>query len=378
MQNPKTPPPQGTGKGPILAVTFGCLGIILLGILVLIVVVGIAYFQGYSLPSILPSTTQIQTGTLSTRTLTSTLTFTPNPTFTTTQTPTSSPSPTATIIFHLPTLIPTSTKTPIPHPTKTHTPIPTKTPAITVINDTQYDFSFNTWIGLASQQAYGKGMRCSSTKGELLSFDSPSGVAAISLVLYRAPNQGKVRILVDDTPVETLDLYWTSPQYRYEWKYQFSKPLRAHQVKVIVLHEKRNSSKGYQICFDGSRIGSAFTDDANYGIRYGSWSGVLNEKAMARGYRLSSNKNASVTFTTFGRSFQWITARGPNYGQAAIYADAILVATVDLYHPAQAWQQTILVDNLGQGFHTVSIVVLGQNQPASGGSAVLFDGISIP
>jgi hypothetical protein len=221
-------------------------------------------------------------------------------------------------------------------------------------------------------------MRCSSSQGEVLSFDTARGTASMSIVLYRGPNQGKARILVDDTQVETLDLYGTSPQYRFEWKYKFAKPLNAHQVRVVVLHEKRNPSTGYQVCFDGYRIGNTFTDDTNYGIRYGAWGGVWNGNGMGGGYRISAKIDSTVTFTTHGRSFQWITARGPNYGQAAIYVDTRLMAIVDLYFPVQAWQQTILVDNLGRGVHTVSIVVMGQNQPASGGSGVVFDGIFIP
>ncbi len=248
----------------------------------------------------------------------------------------------------------------------------------TVINDTQYDFNFNTWTGVDTRLAYGKGMRCSSTKDEILSFDISATTASLSLYLYKGPDQGKAKIMIDGTPVETIDLYRASPQYRYEWTYQFSRPLKSHQVRIVVLHEKRNASTGYQVCFDGFKPGRVFTDDTNYSIRFGTWGGVWNGKALGGGYRLAMTADASVTFTTRGRSFQWITARGPNYGQAVIYVDAIQVATVDLYFPTQLWQQSILIDNLGRGVHTVSIVVLGQNQAASGGSGVVFDGIFIP
>ena len=379
MENSSTPTPQLASKGPILAVAFGCLGIILLGVLVLIVVGGIAYFQGYSPPAIFSSVTPGNTNTpLGTLTGTPSPTYTPSPTFTATQTPTTSATPTATIIFHPPTIAPTSTKTPIPKPTKTRTPIPTATPVTRVINDTQYDFNFNAWTGIDTRLALGRGMRCSSTKNEILSFGISDDTASLSLFLYKGPNQGKVKILIDGTPVETIDLYRATPQYRYKWTHQFSKPLKTHRVRIVVLHEKRIASTGYQVCFDGFMPGSVFTDDTNYSIRFGTWSGIWNGKALGGGYRLADTADASVTFTTRGRSFQWITARGPNYGRAVIYVDGIRVATVDLYSPTQLWQESILIDNLGRGVHTVSIVVLGQNQAASGGSGVVFDGISIP
>lgn len=379
MENSTTQAPQETSKGPALAILFGCLGIILLGILILIMIGGIVYFKGYSPPSIFASATPPQTNTpITTLTYTPTPTYTVSPTFTAIQTSTSSPIPTATFIFHPPTMGPTSTKTPTPKPTKTRQPTPTKTPVITVINDTQYDFGFNTWTGIDTKLAYGKGMRCSSTEDEILSFETPSNAASLGLMFYKGPNQGQAMILVDNIQIEILDLYSKLPLYRYEWKYQFAKPYQAHKVRVRILHEKRITSTGYKICFDGFRIGTEFTDDTNYSIRYGAWGGLWNGNALGGGYRLATTANSSVTFITRGRSFQWITARGPNYGQAVIYVDAKAVLTVDLYFPTQLWQQSILVNNLGPGVHTISIVLLGQNQPASGGSGVVFDGILIP
>ena len=292
MQTLKDPSPKPTSMGPILAAAFGCLGLFLLGVLVLIVIGGIAYFQGNSLPPVFSSATPYQTNTpIATLVLTATPTFTASPTFAATQTPPISPTPTATIIFHPPTLAPTRTRTPVPKPTRTRTPTSTSTPVTTIINDTQYNFKFNTWGGITSKQAIGKGIRCSSTKNELLSFDTVKGVNFLSLFFYRGPNQGKARILVDGVPVETLDLFRVSPQYRYEWKYIIPKPSEAHKVKILILREKQYASVGYQVCFDGYRFDTAIADDINYGIRFGTWAGVLNGKALGGGYRFSQIKD---------------------------------------------------------------------------------------
>lgn len=379
MQNFENSAPQRTGKGSLVAALIGLLGTGLLGLLCLVVVGGLAYLNGYSLPPIFASSTPAPTNTpLSTLTSVPTQTFTPSPTFTATLTPTASPTPTATIIFRTPTPVPTRTKTPVPTPTKTRTPAPTPTPVTTIRNDTQYGFTFNSWIGLANNQALGKGMRCSAKKNELLVFNVSGNSFLLSLYFYKGPNQGKARIIVDGTAVKTLDLYRASPQYRFEWSYQFPPPEQAHTVKVVILREKRNASTGYQVCFDGYRFDNTFVDDTNYGIRYDAWSGAWNGKTLGGGYRLSARADATLTFTMRGKSFRWITARGPNYGQADIYVDDKFFATVDLYSPAQKWQQAILISNLGQGNHTVKIVVLGQHNSASGGNAIVFDGIFVP
>ncbi|MFZ5855213.1 MAG: hypothetical protein ACOYZ6_00130 [Chloroflexota bacterium] len=379
MQNPENSTPKSTGRGPLIAAFVGCLGTALLGLLILIVVGGLAYLNGYSLPPIFSSSTPAATDTpLATLTSVSTSTWTASPTSTTTQTPTASSTSTATIIFPTPTLIPTRTRTPVPQPTRTRTPSPTPTSSVTVMNDLQYDFLFNSWIGLDSSQTLGSGMRCSVRKNEQLMFDISDDALLLKLYFYKGPNQGRARIIIDGAAVETLDLYKAAPQYRFEWTYQFPKPKQAHTVKVLVLREKRNASTGYQVCFDGYRVNNTFVDDIQYNIRYALWNGVWNGKALGGGYRQSASADSTVTFTIRGRSFEWITARGPNYGQAEIYVDDAYYTTVDLFFPTQKWQQSISVSNLGPGNHTIKIVVLGQHHPSSGGDAVIFDGVIVP
>lgn len=200
----------------------------------------------------------------------------------------------------------------------------------------------------------------------------------LSLVFYKGPNQGKMTILMDDIPIEKVDLYSANPSYRFVWSYHIPNLEQTHIVKIRVLREKRFSSAGYQICFDGFKSDSEFTDDTNYAIRYGAWGGAWNDNAFGGGYRLARLADSSISFTTRGKSFQWITARGPNYGKAAIYVDSQLVKIVDLYLPVQAWRQYIKIDGLGRGIHSILIVVLGQNQPASTGTGIVLDGIVFP
>lgn len=221
-------------------------------------------------------------------------------------------------------------------------------------------------------------MRCSFTKNEMLVFEASKNTLALSLFFYRGPDQGRVDILIDNVTVKTLDLYNPVPEYRSEWRYKFPNPKQAHQVELVVPHEKRNASTGYQVCFDGFRLNNKFTDDTDYAIRYDSWSGLGNGRALGDSYRLSGAANSSITFVTRGNSFHWVTALGPDYGQADVYVDNQFIMTVDLYSPVQQWQEALSFTNLGRGLHTVSIIVLGQHNSASSGDGVVFDGILIP
>ena len=376
MENSK-PPRSGTNYIP--AFLIGILGTALLALLCLIVFGGLAYLRGYSVPPILTTPTRTPTLPLpSTLTVAASSTAAPTltPSATSTPTPTFTASPT--FILNTPTSLPTRTKTPIPAPTKTKTPTPTKTPSFTTIHDTHYGITYNAWIGLADNKAYGKGMRCSSRKNEVLAFEIPKNTAKVNLFFYRGPNQGKARIIIDDAEVETLDLYKNAPQYLYEWKYPSPNPKQAHQVKIVVLREKRNASSGFQVCFDGFRLNNKPMDDTYYGVRYDAWSGASNQHALGDSYRVATAANSTLTFNIQGSSFDWFTARGPNYGLADIYVDDQFAMTVDLFFPGQQWEQVIHLQNLGNGRHTIKIVVLGQRHPSSSGDGIVFDGFRIP
>jgi hypothetical protein len=374
------PPHPGINYTP--AFLIGILGTGLLGLLCIIIVGGLAYLRGYSLPTpantLAPASTvtplSTATGGASTHALTATATATSTATATFAPTFT----PTATFVYYTPTFLPTFTRTPIPAPTKTFTPSPTRTPTLNTIHDTHYGITYNAWIGLPDIHAFGKGLRCSSRKDEFLAFEVPQNTVKLSLLFYRGPNQGKARIILDGAAVETLDLFRNNDQYLFVYDVPITAPKQNHDVKIVVLHEKRNASSGYQVCFDGFRVNNNPVDDIYFGIRYDAWAGVANSHAVADAYRMASIGNSVVTFDIGGNEFDWITARGPNFGLADIYVDDQLLMTVDLYFRVMRWNQSIHLQNLGGGGHTIKIVVKGEHNPISGGDGIVFDGFRVP
>jgi hypothetical protein len=155
-------------------------------------------------------------------------------------------------------------------------------------------------------------------------------------------------------------------------------PRQNHEVKIVVLHDKRNASSGYQVCFDGFRVNNKSVDDTYFGVRYDAWAGISNGNAVSDAYRLASIANSVVTFDIGGSEFDWITARGPHFGQADIYVDDQLAMTVDLYFRVLQWDQMIHLQNLGGGGHTIKIVVKGEHNLLSGGDGIVFDGFRVP
>jgi bacillopeptidase F len=82
---------------------------------------------------------------------------------------------------------------------------------------------------------------------------------------------------------------------------------------------------------------------------------------------------AQVAFT--GTHIDWITAKGPAYGQANVFIDGVQQGgTIDLYDPTQQWQVPISFTGLSaSSTHILQIQVLNTSNPSSTGTAVPVD-----
>lgn len=316
-------------------------------------------------PSLLPSAITSFTPSL-------TPSFTPFPTFSPTATFTPSVTPTRTFT---PSHTPTPSRTPTRTPRPTFTSSPTEIPYI--LGDSNYRITYQGWEGRYNDRALGVGYRCSSQKGETATYTSQEKSNSITLITLRGPNQGKAQVIIDNEIVETLNLYLGSPQYQYQKTYE-GLSFRKHTITVKVLHQKRNDSGGYDICIDGFIDRSTVIDDNNPDIQYSVWAGKRNENSLGGYYRLSTSKNAFLTFTIKGTSFTWLTALGPNYGKAEIFVDGVYQGTTDHYNREQTWQYNFTISGLSNHEHTIKIVVIGQRNSASKGYGVVFDGYFIP
>ena len=113
-------------------------------------------------------------------------------------------------------------------------------------------------------------------------------------------------------------------------------------------------------------------------VAYGSWQGARDLAAYAGSYRSSDTAGASVVVTMSGASFTWITARGPEMGEARVVVDGVPLESVDLYAPSLEWQHQHVVSGLSDGQHVVEIQVMGTHQSASTGNTIVFDAILLP
>jgi hypothetical protein len=242
-----------------------------------------------------------------------------------------------------------------------------------------YGIAYDTWTGVRSAPAALGGGYRKATSG-IFSFKPDFAFTTVKWVTYRGPDQGKARVLVDGVVKATLDLYHATPQ----WQYQVTISGLAntqHTFSIRALNAKNALSTGKWVVVDGFMLGATSYNDNQIGgqaaYTYGSWSDRVSRGVYSGAYRISSTANASMRFSFYGVTFDWVTARGPAYGKAAIYVDGVLYQTVDLYNASQEWQYTVTISGLPYGLHNVVIKVLGTQNPASTGASVVSDGFII-
>ena len=261
-----------------------------------------------------------------------------------------------------------------------------------------YDITYDGWVGVTSPSAFngsdnlptsngftfaagifGGGYR-KATSGDF-TFKPSFAFTQVKWITYRGPDQGKAQVLVDGKVKTTVDLYSATSQWQYLVTLSGLTNAK-HTVIVRALNAKNALSKGKWVVVDGFKIGLTSYDDNlintnKVAMTYGTWLGLLNPGSHFGAYRISGKANAAMSFSFDGQEFDWTTARGPAYGQAAIYLDGSLRTTVDLYNPTQQWGYLVRVVDMPYGHHTVVIKVLGTKNPASTGTGAVSDGFVI-
>jgi hypothetical protein len=253
-----------------------------------------------------------------------------------------------------------------------------------LIFNQSYNITYDGWRGVRNLKAFGQGYR-KAVSGKF-TFSPSTTFTQANWITYRGPDQGMAQIFVDGKPKLTVDLYKSTPQWRYS--IAITGLSKAHHViQIKALKQKRPASSGTWVVVDAFQLGSGipaattFFDDIgvyNNVFSYGDWAGEIASGDSRYGaFRISTTPNATLSFAFDGTQFTWIAARGPSYGKAAIYVDNKLVKTVDFYKSMQQWQYSVLVKGLAYGHHTITIKVLNTKNSASAGHGVVCDGFLI-
>lgn len=113
-------------------------------------------------------------------------------------------------------------------------------------------------------------------------------------------------------------------------------------------------------------------------IKYeGSWDLTEFEGAFLNTVHYSINPGAVVSFRFTSREIAWISTKGPDRGQALVYIDDHIWATVDLYHQEYQCRWPVFTASLDANPHTIRIEVAQTKNEHSKGYRVDIDGLAV-
>lgn len=106
--------------------------------------------------------------------------------------------------------------------------------------------------------------------------------------------------------------------------------------------------------------------DDSAGVYGAGWATVSEAPLYGGTAHQCKVATCQATFTFTGTGVSWIGQKDSNFGQASVYLDNVLVATVSTYNATNVYQQTLYsVSNLTAGSHTLKIVPTGTHAAPS-------------
>lgn len=141
---------------------------------------------------------------------------------------------------------------------------------------------------------------------------------------------------------------------------------------LIVVKGQKGATAGTdtRVAVDAFQVGATLHPTPV--LKYG-WRTVAASGASGGHYAQADLPGSSVSFPFRGPAVSWHTVAGPNQGTASVYVDGALKGTFDNYAAATTYNVTHAITGLSDATHTLRIVVLGQEQPASAGTQVAVD-----
>jgi hypothetical protein len=103
----------------------------------------------------------------------------------------------------------------------------------------------------------------------------------------------------------------------------------------------------------------------------GTWADATGDRYYEGRAKASSTKGDSISFTFTGSDIYWHGVRAPDLGQANIYIDNVLQRTVDCWaNESDPLGMTYMKRGMNDGKHTIKIVVKGEKNALSRGTAI--------
>jgi hypothetical protein len=228
-----------------------------------------------------------------------------------------------------------------------------------------------TWSTVTNASAAGGSYTTDELFGASASFAFNG--TAITWYTVTGPTQGKATVYIDGVSKGTVDNSAATTSYQVQRTYS-GLSTGNHTFKVVVNGVHGTNGTGTFIAVDAFRVGTTLyaTPAAVY-----AWQHPGSTSASGGAYSDDDRANANTTFTFFGTGITWVSALGPDQGQADIYLDGALITHVDNYASTTHWQIGYAFGGLTNSQHTIRIQVAGTKNAASSGTSIIIDAFTV-
>ena len=235
--------------------------------------------------------------------------------------------------------------------------------------------TYDRWEAVVDGNADGDTLRQTEIAGESASFRF-SGTS-VTWLAEASGSHGIASVSIDGVSKGDVDLYKAStPGVAVSNTFGGLAP-GPHTIVITATGQKNPASIGTVVDIDAFQVGTKMTQDSSPQITYDSWAGSTLPLASGRSYRSNSNLQTVAKFSFIGTGVDWVTATGPSGGMARVSIDGSLVAVVDLYSGAAAWQVVKSYQGLTSGPHTIALTVVVSRDQLSKGRVVVVDAFVI-
>jgi hypothetical protein len=196
------------------------------------------------------------------------------------------------------------------------------------------------------------------------------------------PDKGVAQVSIDGQPDAVIDLYapdvnnYSIPIYTRTFPASGT-----HTITITPAGTRNSRSVGWAVNVDGFRAVTgavSVTEETGAKLAY-SGSGWASQSAPAASggqVMVSSHAGDSVSFRFTGQSVTWTGRICASCGVADVYLDGVYVTRVDAYsyRGPDVWQAALFEHSWEHpGSHVIKLVVTGQPDWASQGSAIYVD-----
>lgn len=199
---------------------------------------------------------------------------------------------------------------------------------------------------------------------------------AVTWHTVTGPGQGDANVYVDGALKAAVDDYSATTKYHVA-RTVAGLATGPHTLRIVVRGVKGSAAgTGTEVAVDDFVVGSTVTQQNGPGVRYG-WEPVAAAAATGGSYAAADLAGAKYAFTFRGVAVRWVTVLGPSMGEAAVYVDGVLKATVNGYSSKAVFGSSRAVTGLTDAVHTLVVVVLGKHTSPATGNTVAVDGFVV-